>query len=95
MQTQPNDRAIVLGTYILEHQTTVRDAAKHFGISKSTVHKDVSERLPDLKPELAKEVHAVLEKNKEERHIRGGLATKRKYALLAEARRTRLQADKK
>ena len=93
MRTQPNDRAIMLGTYILENQTTVRAAAQHFGISKSTVHKDVSERLPYLRPELAEAVHAVLVKNKEERHIRGGLATKRKYALLAEARRAFLQAD--
>lgn len=95
MQAQPNDRAIVLGTYILENQTTVRAAAQHFGISKSTVHKDVSERLPYLKPELAGRVHAVLEKNKEERHIRGGLATKRKYAMLAEARRAVSEADNK
>lgn len=94
MRTQPNDRAVILGRYILEHQTTVRAAAQHFGISKSTVHKDVSERLPYLQPELAAQVHAVLVKNKEERHIRGGLATKRKYALLAQARRTFLQDDK-
>ena len=94
MRTQPNDRAVLLGTYILENQTTVRAAAQHFGISKSTVHKDVSERLPDLRPELARAVHAVLLRNKEERHIRGGLATKRKYALLAQARRGFLQDDK-
>ena len=93
MRTQPNDRAIMLGTYILEHQTTVRAAAQHFGISKSTVHKDVSERLIHLRPDLAAAVHTVLVKNKEERHIRGGLATKRKYALLAQARRNHSQDD--
>lgn len=94
MRTQPNDRAILLGNYILEHQTTVRAAAQHFGISKSTVHKDVSERLIHLRPELAAAVHAVLIRNKEERHIRGGLATKRKYALLAQARRVQAEDDK-
>ncbi len=84
MRSQPNDRAVLLGTYILENKTTVRAAAKQFGISKSTVHKDVSERLPHIRPELAEAVHAVLLQNKQERHIRGGMATKRKYALLAE-----------
>jgi putative DeoR family transcriptional regulator (stage III sporulation protein D) len=93
MRTQPNDRAILLGTYILENQTTVRAAAQHFGISKSTVHKDVSERLIHLRPDLAAAVHTVLVKNKEERHIRGGLATKRKYALLAQARQNHSQDD--
>ena len=76
------DRAVMLGTYILEHQATVRATAKKYGISKSTVHKDVSERLPYIQPELAQQVHAVLLKNKQERHIRGGMATKRKYARL-------------
>lgn len=87
MRSKPYDRAVTLGTYILENRTTVRAAAKAFGISKSTVHKDVSERLPHIRPELAEAVHAVLVQNKQERHIRGGLATKRKYALLAEHRR--------
>ena len=80
MRSQPDDRAV-------EHNATVRSTAGHFGISKSTVHKDVSSRLPAIRPELAREVHAVLQHNKEERHIRGGLATKRKYALLAEHRK--------
>ncbi|MBR1528544.1 MAG: sporulation transcriptional regulator SpoIIID [Oscillospiraceae bacterium] len=81
-----SDRAVMLGTYILEEQTTVRAAAKKYGISKSTVHKDVSERLPYIQPELAEQVHAVLLKNKQERHIRGGMATKQKYARLRQAR---------
>lgn len=79
MKGQPNDRAIILGQYIVENKTTVRAAAKHFGISKSTVHKDVSERLMKIKPQLYPEVKKVLEQNKQERHIRGGLATKKKY----------------
>ncbi len=81
-----NDRAVMLGTYILENQATVRAAAKQYGISKSTVHKDVSERLPYIQPELAGQVHAVLLKNKQERHIRGGMATRKKYAQLRQAR---------
>ena len=82
MKGQPNDRAIILGEYILEHKATVRAAAKQFGISKSTVHKDVSERLPKIQPQLYPLVKEILELNKQERHIRGGLATKEKYAKL-------------
>ncbi len=73
------DRAVVLGEYILETGATVRAAAKVFKISKSTVHKDVTERLMHSDPQLYKEVKKVLEKNKQERHIRGGLATRKKY----------------
>jgi putative DeoR family transcriptional regulator (stage III sporulation protein D) len=84
MKRQPSERAVILGEYILAENATVRAAAEWFGISKSTVHKDVSERLPFLNPDLYQGVKAVLEKNKQERHIRGGLATRRKYALLAQ-----------
>ncbi|MCR4645839.1 MAG: sporulation transcriptional regulator SpoIIID [Oscillospiraceae bacterium] len=91
MQSQSEDRAVTLGIYILEHRATVRAAASKFGISKSTVHKDVSERLPHIRPDLAKQVHEILVQNKQERHIRGGLATKRKYALLAISRRSAAQ----
>ena len=73
----------MLGRYITENKTTVRAAANHFGISKSTVHKDVSERLRTEDPELYANVKDILEINKQERHIRGGLATKRKYAAIA------------
>ncbi len=76
----------MLGIYILEHRATVRAAASQFGISKSTVHKDVSERLPGIRPQLAEQVREVLQQNKQERHIRGGLATKEKYARLADRR---------
>lgn len=84
MKTQPNHRAVILGQYIIENKATVRAAAKKFGISKSTVHKDVSERLPAINPQLYAQVKNILEINKQERHIRGGLATKNKYKELAE-----------
>lgn len=83
MKGQPNDRAIILGQYILENNATVRATANKFGISKSTVHKDVSERLLKIQPQLYFEVKKILEKNKQERHIRGGMATKKKYEEIA------------
>lgn len=73
------DRAVLLGEYILETGATVRATAKVFKISKSTVHKDVTERLLHNDPQLYRKVKRVLEKNKQERHIRGGMATRRKY----------------
>ena len=72
-------RAVELAEYIIENQTTVRAAAKKFGISKSTVHIDVSQRLKKVNPELYNSVRKVLDINKAERHIRGGMATKKKY----------------
>lgn len=72
-------RPQVLGTYIIETGATVRATAKVFKVSKSTVHKDVTERLRYDDPQLYREVKQVLEKNKQERHIRGGMATRRKY----------------
>ena len=79
MRESATDRAKVLGEYIRETGATVRAAAKIFKISKSTVHKDVTERLKKGNPILYRQVKKVLEKNKNERHIRGGLATKEKY----------------
>jgi len=76
----------MLGLYIIENNATVRQAAKEFNISKSTVHKDVSERLKAVNPGTYQQVKAILEQNKSERHIRGGLATKTKYAKLKETR---------
>lgn len=73
------ERAIELGEYILKNNATVRSAAKRFHISKSTVHKDVAERLQTVNPQLYGQVRHVLEVNKAQRHIRGGQATKRKY----------------
>lgn len=80
------DRAVRLGEYIIEHQSTVRDTAAVFGISKSTVHKDLTTLLPKLNAGLYKEVRAVLDVNKEERHLRGGEATKQKYEKIKELR---------
>ncbi len=82
-QQEIQERAVILGEYILNNKTTVRATAKQFGISKSTVHKDVTEKLPILNPQLYPEVKKILEINKQERHIRGGLATKHKYEEIA------------
>lgn len=79
MKEATQDRAVILGEYILDTGATVRAAAKVFKISKSTVHKDVTERLSRDDPQLYGKVKKVLEKNKQERHIRGGMATRRKY----------------
>ncbi len=79
MREATQDRAVLLGRYILDTGATVRAAAKVFRISKSTVHKDVTDRLSHEDPQLYREVKQVLEKNKQERHIRGGMATRRKY----------------
>jgi len=79
MKGVPEERAILLGEFIIEHGATVRTAAKRFRISKSTVHKDVASRLQALDPDLYGQVRAVLEENKAQRHIRGGLATREKY----------------
>ncbi|MBQ7876548.1 MAG: sporulation transcriptional regulator SpoIIID [Clostridia bacterium] len=76
------ERARMLAHYIIENEATVRETAKEFSLSKSSVHKDVTARLEKISPHLAFEVKKVLEHNKEERHIRGGLATKKKYEML-------------
>ncbi len=86
MKGTVEERAALLGEYIIENRATVRLAAKKFGISKSTVHKDVSQRLRTLNPALYSEVKEVMEHNKSERHLRGGLATKNKYLRLSELR---------
>ncbi len=79
MRETVSGRAVILGEYILDTGATVRAAAKVFKISKSTVHKDVTERLRYDNPQLYRSVKEVLEKNKQERHIRGGMATRKKY----------------
>ena len=79
MKKQVASRAMALGEYILETGATVRAAAKVFKISKSTVHKDVTERLMRENPQMYRLVQQVLQKNKQERHIRGGMATRKKY----------------
>lgn len=79
MKAYIEERAIEAARYIIEQGATVRQAAKELGISKSTVHKDVTERLHGINPSLAAETRRVLDRNKSERHIRGGMATKEKY----------------
>lgn len=79
MKGAVEERATQLGEYILENRATVRAAAKKFHISKSTVHKDVSDRLQAVNPQLYVEVRRILDINKAQRHIRGGIATRRKY----------------
>ena len=79
MENAIDTRCVKLAEYIVKNSTTVRMAAKKFSISKSTVHKDVSVRLKKLNPDIYKNVRQVLELNKKERHIRGGIATKRKF----------------
>ena len=74
------ERAVTLAHYIIDSKDTVRGTAKKYGISKSTVHKDVSERLLKINPALAHDVRLILDENKAERHIRGGMATKLKYS---------------
>lgn len=79
MKDYIEERAISIANYIIESNATVRQTAKAFGVSKSTVHKDVTDRLMQINPTLAKQARCVLDINKSERHIRGGLATKEKY----------------
>ena len=82
MKGDPEQRAVRLGEYIAAHGATVRAAAQAFGCSKSTVHKDVSTRLRSVSPGLFAQVQAVLARNKAERHLRGGAATRKKYGHL-------------
>ena len=79
MKDYIEERAVAIAHYIIETKATVRQTAKKFGISKSTVHKDVTDRLIQINPALAGEARKILNVNKEERHIRGGLATREKY----------------
>lgn len=79
MKAYIEERVLESAKYIINNKATVRNCAKQFGISKSTVHKDVSERLNQINPSMACKVRDVLEKNKSERHIRGGMATREKY----------------
>ena len=81
MKGKPEERAAQLALYMIENKQTVRGAAKAFGISKSTVHKDVTERLRKVNKLLYLQVKMLLEQNKAERHIRGGQATKEKYRI--------------
>ena len=84
MKDYIEERALEIASYIIENQATVRQTARQFGVSKSTIHKDVTDRLSQINPQLAKEARKVLDFNKQERHIRGGLATREKYLHLHE-----------
>ncbi len=84
MKSYIEQRAIEIGHYIVENGATVRQTAKKFGVSKSTVHKDVTERMMQINPALASQARKILDINKSERHIRGGMATKEKYHQLHE-----------
>lgn len=80
MYTLPGkDRCLILASYLVDHRSTVRAVAAHFGISKSTVHKDITQHLRRVNPPLYAQVKEILEINKQERHIRGGEATRLKY----------------
>lgn len=84
MKEYIEERAVEIATYIIETNATVRQTARKFGISKSTVHKDCTDRMVQINPSLARQVREVLNINKQERHIRGGLATKEKYLRRAQ-----------
>lgn len=79
MKNHIEERAVAVANFIVSSNSTVRETARRFGISKSTVHKDITDRVEKIDPELARSVRKVLEINKAERHIRGGLATREKY----------------
>ena len=79
MKNHIEERAVAVANFIVSSNSTVRETARRFGISKSTVHKDITDRVEKIDPELARSVRKVMEVNKAERHIRGGLATREKY----------------
>lgn len=82
MKDYIEERVLDVAQYIIESKATIRKTAKVFGVSKSTIHKDMTERLPKINPQIAKEAKSILDYNKAERHIRGGKATKMKYKTL-------------
>ncbi|MGL4774474.1 MAG: sporulation transcriptional regulator SpoIIID [Clostridium sp.] len=82
MKDYIEERVLEVAQYIIESQATIRKTAKEFGVSKSTIHKDMTERLPKINPAIAEQAQNILELNKSERHIRGGKATKLKYKAI-------------
>ncbi len=84
IEEKDQERCVILGHYIVENNATVRSTAKEFGISKSTVHQDITAKLCQVNKQLCDEVKQVLDRNKQERHLRGGQATKEKYAAISE-----------
>jgi len=89
------ERCVIIAEYVLNNNATVRAAAKYYGISKSTVHKDITDKLKECNYALYCDVKAVLEQNKAERHIRGGKATKEKYRILTESNKAKRLTNKK
>ena len=87
MKQYMEKRIISIAHYTIDHNSTVRSTAKKFGISKSTVHKDISERLPHVNRALSEDVRKILDENKSERHIRGGIATREKYLKIKKAKK--------
>ena len=81
MKDYIEERVLEVAQYIIDSKATIRKTAKVFGVSKSTIHKDMTERLPKINPTIAEQTHSILELNKAERHIRGGKATKMKYKV--------------
>ena len=90
MKSYIEERILSIADYTIDHNSTVRETAKKFGISKSTVHKDLRERLPLINAGLSEDVNKILDFNKSERHIRGGLATKKKYQLQSTQKASRI-----
>ncbi|MEG0774452.1 sporulation transcriptional regulator SpoIIID [Clostridium sp.] len=82
MKDYIEDRVLEVARYIIESQATIRKTASVFGVSKSTIHKDMTERLPKINPQIAEEAKTILNLNKSERHIRGGKATRMKYKTI-------------
>ncbi len=82
MKDYIEDRVLEVAKYIIDSKATIRRTAKVFGVSKSTIHKDMTERLPKINPQIANEAKTILDLNKSERHIRGGRATKMKYKVV-------------
>ena len=95
MKDYIEERAVEIAYYIIEHKATVRQTAKEFGVSKSTIHKDCTDRLEQINPTLAQSVRKVLDVNKQERHIRGGLATRGEISSPASARRIKRVIEQK
>ncbi|ACB86383.1 sporulation transcriptional regulator SpoIIID [Natranaerobius thermophilus] len=94
MQDYIQERVLEISQYILDTKATVRQVAKNFGVSKSTVHKDITERLPLIKPDRAKDIKKILNQNKAERHIRGGEATRKKYSQPHEIDESEIDQEK-
>ncbi|WP_303864679.1 sporulation transcriptional regulator SpoIIID [Alkalibaculum bacchi] len=95
MKDYIEERVLSIANYIIESGNTVREAAKVFKVSKSTVHKDITERLPDINPAIYKKAREILDNNKAERHLRGGMATKQKYKRKSKCKEVKIAEETK